>query len=69
MNNRRILNQSRGEPSVIALEELLDTMLEEVKNKLLTCYDEKAVIRLQGSGEAYRRLIDMVKHADLQVDK
>lgn len=66
---RRTLNQSRSESSIIALEGLLELYIEDIKNKLLTCSDEKTVIRLQGAGESYRKMLDAIRHPDFQVDK
>ena len=68
LTSRRTLHQSRSEPAVIALETLLEVFVEELKNKLLTCYDEKAFTRLQGQAEGYKRILDAVQNKDLKVD-
>lgn len=50
------------------METLLEIFIEDMKNKLLTCYDEKAFVRLQGQAEGYRKVLDCIQNKDLQVD-
>ena len=66
--NRRVLHNSRDEPTGQALRALLNLHLNKALRALETASGE-AVVRLQGEIAAYRTLLDYQQKPELQINK
>jgi hypothetical protein len=64
----RTLHERRGTHEVHTALELLDGLLEGVKNNLLTC-DSNAFNRLQGEAQAYDKLIRLITRPSINLQK
>ena len=67
-NNRRVLHNSRDEPTGQALRALLNLHLNRALRSLETASGE-AVVRLQGEIAAYRTLLDYQQKPEIQINK